>query len=143
MDANKAYEEKAWQLLHKNAASKTEQVLEAAPHKTATVQPPITKTIKVRRTRHTGHCWRSKDEHISDVLLWIPSHRGANFERPARTYLQLLCADIRCSPEDLPGAMNDKDGWRKRVREIYASSATGWWYIYSLRERERENEYHP
>ena len=24
--------------------------------------PPITKTIKVRRTRHAGHCWRSRDE---------------------------------------------------------------------------------
>ena len=35
--------------------------------------PPITKTIKVRRTRHAGHCWRSKDELISDVLPWIPS----------------------------------------------------------------------
>ena len=32
--------------------------------------PPITKTIKIRRTRHAGHCWRSKDELISDVLLW-------------------------------------------------------------------------
>ena len=30
--------------------------------------PPITKTIQVRRTRHAGHCWRSKDELISDVL---------------------------------------------------------------------------
>ena len=35
---------------------------------------PITKTIKVRQTRHTGHCWRSRDELISDVLLWTPSH---------------------------------------------------------------------
>ena len=26
--------------------------------------PPITKTIQVRRTRHAGHCWRSKDELI-------------------------------------------------------------------------------
>ena len=34
--------------------------------------PPITKTIQVRRTRHAGHCWRSRDELISDVLLWIP-----------------------------------------------------------------------
>ena len=24
--------------------------------------PPITKTIQARRTRHAGHCWRSKDE---------------------------------------------------------------------------------
>ena len=28
--------------------------------------PPITKTIHVRRTRHAGHCWRSRDELISD-----------------------------------------------------------------------------
>ena len=35
--------------------------------------PPITKTIQVRRARHAGHCWRSKDELISDVLLW-PQH---------------------------------------------------------------------
>ena len=32
--------------------------------------PPITKTIQVRRTRHAGHSWRSKDVLISDVLLW-------------------------------------------------------------------------
>ena len=31
--------------------------------------PPITKTIQVWRTRHAGHCWRSRDELISDVLL--------------------------------------------------------------------------
>ena len=30
---------------------------------------PITKTIQVRRTRHAGDCWRSKDELISYVLL--------------------------------------------------------------------------
>ena len=29
--------------------------------------PPITKTIQVGRTGHAGHCWRSKDEPISDV----------------------------------------------------------------------------
>ena len=34
--------------------------------------PPIMKTIQVRRTRHMGHCWRSNDELISDVLLWTP-----------------------------------------------------------------------
>ena len=34
--------------------------------------PPFTKTIQVRRTRHAGHCWRSKDELISDVLQWTP-----------------------------------------------------------------------
>ena len=35
--------------------------------------PPITKTIQVRWTRHAGHCWRSKDELISETLLWTPT----------------------------------------------------------------------
>ena len=37
--------------------------------------PPITKTIQVRRTRHARHCWRSREELISDVLLWTPTYR--------------------------------------------------------------------
>ena len=48
--------------------------------------PPITKTIQVRRTRHAGHCWRSRDELISDVLLWTPTHGRAKAGQPARTY---------------------------------------------------------
>ena len=40
-------------------------------------RPHITKTIKVRRTKHAGHWWRSRDEVISDVLLWTPSHGQA------------------------------------------------------------------
>ena len=39
--------------------------------------PPITKTIKIRRIRHAGHCWRSRDKLIRDVLQWIPSHGRA------------------------------------------------------------------
>ena len=50
--------------------------------------PPVTKTIQVRRTRHAGHCWRSKDELISDVLLWTPAYGQAKAGRSARTYIQ-------------------------------------------------------
>ena len=50
--------------------------------------PPITKTIQVRRTRHVGYCWRSRDEFISDELLWTPSHGRAKVGWPARTYIQ-------------------------------------------------------
>ena len=32
-------------------------------------QPPITRTIQVRRTIHAGHCWRSRDGSINDILL--------------------------------------------------------------------------
>ena len=83
---------------------------------------PITKTIQVRRTRHAGHCWRSRDELIRDVLLWTPTHGRAKAGRPARTYIQQLCEDTGCCPEDLPRAMNDREEWRERVRDIRAAS---------------------
>ena len=67
--------------------------------------PPIMKTIQVRRIRHAGHCWRIKDELISDILLWTPSYGRPKVGRPGRTYTQQLCADTGCSLEDLPGAM--------------------------------------
>ena len=90
--------------------------------------PPITKTIQVRRTRHAGHCWRSKDELISDVLLWTPTYGCARVGRPARTYIQQLCEDTGCNPEDLPEAMNDREKWRERVKDIRAGGATWWWW---------------
>ena len=65
----------------------------------------------VRRIRHAGHCWRSRDELIRDVLLWIPTHGRAKAGRPARTYIQQLCEDTGCYPEDLPRAMNDREEW--------------------------------
>ena len=89
--------------------------------------PPITKTIQVRRTRHAGHCWRSRDELISDVLLWTPTYGRAKAGQSARTYIQQLCEDTGCSPEDLPEAMNDREKWRERVRDIRASGTTWWW----------------
>ena len=90
--------------------------------------PPITKTIQVRRTRHAGHCWRSRDELIRDVLLWTPTHGRAKAGQPARTYIQKLCEDAECCPEDLPRAMNDREEWRERVRDIRATSTTWWWW---------------
>ena len=90
--------------------------------------PPITKTIQVKRTRHAGHCWRSRDELISDILLWTPTYDRAKAGRPARTYIQQLCEDTGCSSEDLPEAMNDWEKWRERVRDIHASCTTWWWW---------------
>ena len=95
--------------------------------------PPITKTIKVRWTRHARHCRRSRDELISDVLLWTPSHGRTKAGRPARTYIQQLCTDTGCSLEDQPEAMDDSEGWRERVRAIRADGVTWWWWWWYIR----------
>ena len=90
--------------------------------------PPTTKTIQVTRTRHAGHSWRSRGELISDVLLWTPAYGRAKSGRPARTYIQQLCEDTGCSPEDRPEAMNEREKWRERIRDIRASGTTWWWW---------------
>ena len=90
------------------------------------------------RQHPTRHQLYSRDELISDVLLWIPTHGRAKAGRPARTYIQQLCEDTGCCPEDLPRAMNDREKWRERVRDIRATSTTWWWwwwYIYIMRNR--------
>ena len=96
--------------------------------------PPITKTIQTRRTRHAGHCWRSRDELISDVLLWTPTYGQAKAGRLARTYIQQLCEDTGCSPKDLPEAVNDREKWRERVRDICAGGLTWLWGWISILE---------
>ena len=50
--------------------------------------PPITKNIHVRRTKHAGHCLRSRDEFINDELLWTLTYGRAKAGRPARIYIQ-------------------------------------------------------
>ena len=69
-------------------------------------------------------------ELIRDVLLWTPTHGRPKAGRQARTYIQQLCEDMGCCPEDLPRAMNDREEWRERVRDIRATSATWWWWWY-------------
>ena len=90
--------------------------------------PLVTKTKQGRRTRHAGHCWGSKDELSSDVLLWPPAYGQAKAGRPARTYIQQLCEDTGCSREDQPEAMNEREKWCERVRDRRASDTTWWWW---------------
>ena len=85
--------------------------------------PPITKTIQARRTRHAEHCWRSKDELVSDVILWTPAYGQSKAGRPSRTYIQQLCEDTGCNPENLPEAMNDRETGRERGSGISVLAA--------------------
>ena len=114
----------------KNVASNIEQILVATPHKAPTIRRPAShhENYTIRRTGHVGHCWRSKDEFISDVLLWTPAYGQAKAKRTARTYIQQLCKDTWCSPENLPEAMNDREEWRDKVSDIRAGGTIWWWW---------------
>ena len=94
MDANKTAGEDARRQLHKNATCNLEQVLRQHPTRHQLYGTcPYHETIQVRRTRHAGHCWRSRDELIRDVLFVTPTHGRVKAGRPARKYIQQLCED--------------------------------------------------
>ena len=55
------------------------------------------------------------------ILIYTFIYGQSKAGRPARTFIQQLCDDTGCNPEDLPKAMNDRETWRERVRDIRAS----------------------
>ena len=67
-----------------------------------------TTCLPSRKLSSAGHCWMNRDEFISDILQWTPTYGRAKAGRPARTYIQQVCEDTGCSPEDMPEALNDR-----------------------------------
>ena len=108
LNTDKAYREKANGELYKNI---TGYILNKFwKQHLRKQQPSISKTIQVRRTRYEGHCLRSKDELISDVLMWTLSHGRVSVGWSVRTFLQQLVADTGCNLEDLLETMDERDG---------------------------------
>ena len=86
--------------------------------------PPISTTVRQRRLMFAGHCWRSKDEIASDLLLWDPTHGDTKRGRPHKTYVDQLLQDTDCEPDELRPTMEDRDLWR-RVILVRANSPPG------------------
>ena len=95
--------------------------------------PPITKAIQARRTRHAGHCCRSKDELIRDILLWTPTYGRENAGRPARTYIQQLCEDTGCTLKTCQRRwMIGRSGGRRSWISVLAARHDDDGYCYSF-----------
>ena len=56
-----------------------------------------------------------------------PSQERAKVWRSAWTYTQKICTDTGYSFEDIPGTIDDGDGWRQRVRDIPVDSVKEQW----------------
>jgi len=83
---------------------------------------PITEVIRDRRLRFIGHCWRNKNEIISDTLLWKPSHGYNSVGRPMKTFVDQIMSDTGLTIEELPTAMTNRNEWKELVKRIRASS---------------------
>ena len=72
--------------------------------------------------RFAGHCWHSKEELAGDVLLWTPMLGRRTRGRPKKTHIDQLMDDTGCLKNELPNVMNDRDGWRERIKKSRVSS---------------------
>lgn len=85
---------------------------------------PISATIREKRLRFSGHCWRNKEELASDLLLWQPKHGKYGVGRRCRTYIDQLADDTGCTLDDLPTLMSDRDVWRDKVKRVRDNNST-------------------
>ena len=81
----------------------------------------ISSIIREGRTRFAGHCFRRKEELVSDVLLWDPKHGTAKVGRPVKTYPELLTEDTGVQLADLPHAMDDRELWGEIVNLVWST----------------------
>ena len=126
MDANEAAGEETRRKLHKNVESSIKQVLATTPHETPTIR-----TLAPHHENYTSQTNQTRETLLEKqgrankrCTPVDPTYGCARVGRPARTYIQQLCEDTGCNPEDLPEAMNDREKWRERVRDIRAGGAT-------------------
>ena len=108
-----------------------EQILEAAPHKTAAVRP-LDSHFTNNPRKINKICWGlqgSRVELISNTLLWTITHGHTCIGWPTRTYIIYisLCLDIGCSLEDLPRKRPVGMDSKKESRESMLSALL-WWY---------------
>ena len=64
------------------------------------------------------HCWRGKNEVVGDLILWEPKQGKRSVGGQARTFVNLLEADIGVPRDCLPAAMINKVDWRKRAMGV-------------------------
>jgi len=69
----------------------------------------LSTTIKQFRMRFAGHFHRSKEELVSNFLLWAPRHGRASVGRPTKTYIHQLADDAKCGACNLEGLMRATD----------------------------------
>ena len=111
--------------LNKNAACCFEEILEAALHKTAVVQP-LTSHLINHPNEMSKTCWVLLGKRVQTHKQHSPTH----YCWPTlNTCIHQLCKNIECSLKDLP----NRDGWRKRVKRIYpVGMASCWWVLENI-----------
>ena len=67
--------------------------------------PKLSQTIRERRGRFAGHCFRNNNEPVSRLIHWIPKHGRRRQGRPPLTYVDVLKQDTGLETLEVQTAM--------------------------------------
>ena len=67
----------------------------------------------LRRLSFSDHCWRSKSEVVSDLVLWEPKDGKRSIGGQAGSFVDVLEVDTRIPRDGLPAGRDDRVGWGK------------------------------
>jgi len=81
--------------------------------------PRISETIKKRRLRLAGNCWRS-NEAAANLVLWKPQHGQKKSGRPKLDYATLLSKDMGLNLTQLGTMMSSRECWQTVIMGLGA-----------------------
>ena len=85
--------------------------------------PPVSSTIRQRRLKFAGHSVRQKDQNVSELVLWEPTHGTKSKGGQSKTFVDTLKEDTGCtSAEEIKSCMEDRDVWREIVSRCSVKS---------------------
>ena len=84
--------------------------------------PRVSTTLRERRLRFSGHCWRSKAEVIPKLLFWQPTQGRRSRGRPAQTYIDQMERDTGLLRTEIPTVMEDRKEWKDLILNVRARS---------------------
>ena len=84
--------------------------------------PKISDIIRERRTKFSGHCFRSKMEVINQLILWEPKQGKRKIGRPRKTYINQIEEDTGIPRGQLANVMEDREQWKAIVKMVRSRS---------------------
>ena len=80
--------------------------------------PPISTSLQIHRLKFVAHCWRSKNETVSKLLLWDPKRGSLSRERPATIFIDQLESDTGLLRQDLASVMANRREWGRLKKSL-------------------------
>ena len=85
--------------------------------------PLLSSTIRQRRLRFAGHCFRADNQPVTNLLFWDPSQGNRGQGAGIKTFPKLLREDTNLtSDNEIQGLMAERKLWRQRVNNVIVSS---------------------